>query len=83
MIDLWKALAPSGVAAVAMYSAVAATRWLLPPSLSPLAVLCLLVATGAAVYVLGSFAFNRRGSRELIRLLRSAALPTASTSSTS
>ena len=74
VIDLWKALAPSGVAAVAMYSAVAGARWLLPPHF---------VALGAMLtrcdrrdsYVLGSFVFNRRGSLELIRLLRSATLP--------
>ena len=72
MIDIWKALAPSGMAAAAMYAAVAGARWLLPPSMLPLLTLCVLVATGAATYVLGSLAFNRHGSRELIRLLRGA-----------
>jgi O-antigen/teichoic acid export membrane protein len=82
MIDLWKALAPSGTAAAAMYAAVAGARWLLPSSLSPLPTLGLLVATGAAVYALGSVAFNRQGSREVVRLLRGASLASPSTSGT-
>jgi O-antigen/teichoic acid export membrane protein len=82
MFDLWKALAPSGSAAAAMYAAVAGARWLLPPSLSQLALLCLLVATGAVVYVLGSFFFNRSGSREVLQLLRSATRGNASASIT-
>jgi len=70
--ELWKAVAPTCAAAATMYAAVFGMRLLLPPSLPPLAALCVLVATGAVVYALASLGFNRSGADEFIALLRHA-----------
>jgi O-antigen/teichoic acid export membrane protein len=72
MADLARSLGPSAAAAATMYAAVAATRLLLPASLSAIVALVVLVAVGAVTYVLASWLFNRRGSGEFVRLLRSA-----------
>jgi len=81
MPDLWRAIAPSGLAAAIMYASIAGARLLLPPSLPRILALYLVIATGAVAYGLGSFLFNRRGSREVLRLLRSATRADTPTSS--
>jgi hypothetical protein len=73
MADLARALGPSAAAAATMYASVAATRLLLPTSLSAIVALAVLIAVGGLAYVLASALFNRRGSGEFVRLLRSAA----------
>jgi len=78
---LWKAVAPACAAAATMYAAVFGMRLLLPASLPPLAALCVLVATGAAVYALASLGLNRGGVDEFVTLLRQAMRKDAPTSS--
>lgn len=69
--QLAMAMAPAAAAASIMYGAIAATRQVLLAGQGGVIRLVVLVGVGAIVYCAASVAINRRGSQELIEMLRS------------
>lgn len=71
--QLGAAIVPAGGAALVMYGAITATRsWLLTGQGSGVR-LCFLIAVGAIAYSVTSIVLNRKGSQEVLDMLRSIA----------
>jgi len=71
--QLATAMAPAASAAFLMYFSVAATRHFLLAGQGGVMRLCVLIAVGAVAYCAASLVLNRRGSQEVIEMLRSIA----------
>jgi len=71
--QLAAAMTPAASAAFIMYVAVAATRHFLWAGQGGVMRLCVLIAVGAVAYCAASLGVNRKGSQEVIEMLRSIA----------
>lgn len=71
--QLAKAMMPAAGAALIMYGAVTSARQLLSAEQGGVMHLCVLIVVGAVAYCTVSFWLNRKGSYEILELLRSVA----------
>jgi O-antigen/teichoic acid export membrane protein len=73
MSQLFKAMMPAAGAGFIMYTAVTATRYIFADGQGGALRLCVLVAVGALAYCAISFGLNRKGTHEVLEMLRSIA----------
>ncbi|SCY15913.1 Membrane protein involved in the export of O-antigen and teichoic acid [Nitrosospira sp. Nl5] len=73
MSQLFKAMMPAAGAGFIMYAAVTATRYIFADGQGGALRLCVLVAVGALAYCAISFGLNRKGTHEVLEMLRSIA----------
>jgi len=74
MRQLFKAMMPAAGAGFIMYAAVTATRYIFTEGQGGMLRLCILVAVGAVAYCVVSFGLNRKGTHEVVEMLRSVAM---------
>ncbi len=75
MSQLLMTISPAFGAAVVMYIAVTATRYFLTDGQGLVLRLCVLIMVGALTYCAVSFGLNRKGTSEVLEILRSILIP--------